>query len=37
MASDDRNEAIRTFALFGRSRDILAEYLTQGGLSDPGR
>ncbi len=37
MANDDRNEAIRTFALFGRSRDILAEYLIQGGLADPAR
>ena len=37
MASDDRSEAIRTFALFGRSRDILGEYLTQGRLTDPGR
>lgn len=30
MASDDRQEAIRTFGVFGRSRDILAEYILQG-------
>lgn len=37
MGSDDRSDAIRTFGLFGRSRDILGEYLHQGHLSDPAR
>lgn len=37
MANESRNEAIRTFALFGRTRDILGDYLTQSRLTDPAR
>lgn len=37
MAQEDRQDAIRSFAVFGRSRDTLAEFLLQGRLTDTGR
>lgn len=37
MASDDRQEAIRTFGVFGRSRDILADYILNGAVPDASR